>query len=82
MDEARAMEGVVDVATYRSMGDELAIHGDFRDRIGHVIACAGTFHAASRAAARARDAIRVIVAAHAEASDAGALVGAGEGGGG
>ncbi|HEU4454608.1 MAG TPA: ATP-grasp domain-containing protein, partial [Longimicrobium sp.] len=74
--------GVVDVALYRKMGDELAIHGDFRDRIGHVIACARADDTAARAAERARDSIRVLVAAPdpADVIEDGALVGAGEGG--
>jgi biotin carboxylase len=40
IEDARAVGGVVDVGVYRAVGDELEIHGDFRDRIGHVIACA------------------------------------------
>jgi biotin carboxylase len=62
-EEARSIEGVVDVALYRSAGDELAIHGDFRDRIGHVIACADGGGDAARAAERGRDAVRVVVPA-------------------
>jgi biotin carboxylase len=62
VEAARARPGVVDVSLYRSPGDELALHGDFRDRIGHVMACADGFDAASRAAAEARDAVRIQVA--------------------
>lgn len=61
VDAARAHAGVVDVALYRAPGDELRVHGDFRDRMGHVIACAGTADQASRAAERARAAVRVVV---------------------
>jgi biotin carboxylase len=31
---------VLEARRYRADGDELVVHGDFRDRIGHVIACA------------------------------------------
>jgi biotin carboxylase len=55
------MDGVVVVALYRAPGDELAVHGDFRDRIGHVIACADDPGAACSAAERARDAVRIRV---------------------
>jgi biotin carboxylase len=60
--DALEQEGVVDVALYRAVGDELAIHGDFRDRIGHVVACADGFDDACAAAERARDTVRVVVA--------------------
>jgi len=80
MDEARAMDHVVDVVLYRPVGEELAIHGDFRDRVGHAVACADDFGAASRAAVRARGAVRLRVGdpARADGDDA-SLVGAGEG---
>lgn len=61
LDEARAAGGVVDVAVYRAPGDALQVHGDFRDRIGHVVACADGDGAAA-AAERGRDALRVRVA--------------------
>lgn len=62
-DQARAGEGVVDVALYRSPGEELTVEGDFRDRIGHVVACADGSDAASSAAERARDAVSIRVEA-------------------
>ncbi|HEX2206408.1 MAG TPA: ATP-grasp domain-containing protein [Longimicrobium sp.] len=61
--EARTRPGVADVALYRGPGDELRIHGDFRDRVGHVMACAADLEAASAAAEAARDAVRVVVRA-------------------
>jgi biotin carboxylase len=70
---------VVDVALYRSVGDPLVVHGDFRDRIGHVMACADGFDAASEAAERARDTVRLRVdlpAADPAAPLAGARAGA------
>ncbi|HEX8393198.1 MAG TPA: ATP-grasp domain-containing protein [Longimicrobium sp.] len=59
--QARAHPGVAEVALYRAPGDELRVHGDFRDRMGHVIACAGTPAHACLAAERGRAALRVRV---------------------
>lgn len=52
LDEARRMPGVCEVAMYREPAGELALRGDFRDRVGHVIAVAeeGAGEAAARAA--------------------------------
>jgi len=50
------------------------VQGDFRDRIGHVIACADRLNEAAATAERARDMVRVQVAAPVLAS-----AGAGEG---
>ena len=61
IEAARAAEGVVDVALYRSPGEELTVEGDFRDRIGHVVACADGAGEAAAAAERARDAVRIRV---------------------
>jgi biotin carboxylase len=70
---------VADVQMYRRVGDELTIEGDFRDRIGHVVASAERAEAASLAAERARDTIRFVMEPPVEAEDvdAAALVGAG-----
>ena len=46
VDEARQVEGVEDVHFYRQTGDRFRIHNDFRDRVGHVIASAGSRQAA------------------------------------
>ncbi|HEX2206932.1 MAG TPA: ATP-grasp domain-containing protein [Longimicrobium sp.] len=75
MDDARALPDVVDVALYRAPGDALIIHGDFRDRMGHVIACADRFDAACAAAERARRAVRIVIGAG-EGEGAAALAGA------
>lgn len=69
VDHARGVEGVVDAALYRSVGEELTVEGDFRDRIGHVIACGDDSAGACSAAERARDAIRIRVAAPGDAGD-------------
>ncbi len=64
--EALDLADVVEVSAYRRPGDEIAVHGDFRDRIGHAVACADEAGTAARAAERARDTVRVRV--HAPAS--------------
>lgn len=50
VDEAAAVEHVVDVRVTRSPGDSLSRQGDFRDRIGHVLAVADDAHTAEAAA--------------------------------
>jgi S-sulfo-L-cysteine synthase (3-phospho-L-serine-dependent) len=77
--DALSQPHVEDGTLYRRIGDELAIHGDFRDRIGHVVACAERFDVACHAAERARDTIRVVIDAPAPMEADAALVGAGEG---
>ncbi|HET7462104.1 MAG TPA: ATP-grasp domain-containing protein [Longimicrobium sp.] len=76
--EARGVPGVVEVSAYRRPGDELSVHGDFRDRVGHVVACADEPLGASRAAERARDAVRIVLGAPA-GEGAAPLAGVGEG---
>ena len=78
MSDALRRPDVVEVRAYRRAGDELAVHGDFRDRIGHVVACAPEARAASRAAERARDIVRIRVDARAD-EDAAPLASAREG---
>ncbi|HEX9969027.1 MAG TPA: ATP-grasp domain-containing protein [Acidimicrobiales bacterium] len=50
---AEGVEGVVDVKVTRAAGDAVTRGGDFRDRIGHVLACAKTADEAQAAAATA-----------------------------
>lgn len=60
LEEARKMRGVEEVALYRPIGERLALQGDFRDRIGHVIASSDSADAGALAdAAFAR--IRITV---------------------
>ncbi|HWO23360.1 MAG TPA: ATP-grasp domain-containing protein [Kofleriaceae bacterium] len=61
LDAARGIEHVADVALYVAPGAEIARRGDFRDRIGHVIARAAEPGPAARAAAAALGCIRVEV---------------------
>ncbi|MCS0600872.1 ATP-grasp domain-containing protein [Streptomyces sp. LP11] len=51
---ACAVPGVVDVETYREPGAEIVVGGDFRDRIGHVLARGAT---AAEAAAGAEEGV-------------------------
>lgn len=62
---------VEDVTLYRKVGDELTIEGDFRDRIGHVLAYAERAETAAVAAERARDSVRIAVAAAGEDAEEG-----------
>jgi argininosuccinate lyase len=62
VEAARSIAGVEEVTLYRAPGDRLEIRGDFRDRIGHVIAAADSFAAACTAAERGRDAVRIVLA--------------------
>lgn len=52
---------VVDARVYRSPGAPVALRGDFRDRIGHVLAVAADGETARRAAERGHAAVRVSV---------------------
>jgi argininosuccinate lyase len=53
---------IVDVGLYPSAGEEVQVHGDFRDRVGHVIAVGNESWVAAMAADRGRDAVRVRIA--------------------
>jgi argininosuccinate lyase len=59
--QARALDHVSSAMLYRTVGDMLSRNGDFRDRIGHVIADADGAQAAAAAAELGRDTIRVSV---------------------
>ena len=62
-DEAAAVEGVVDVRVTKQPGDPVQRQGDFRDRIGHVLAAADDGDAARAAAEEALRRITVEVRA-------------------
>jgi biotin carboxylase len=61
--EAVGRPHVEDVRLYRRRGDDLEVHGDFRDRVGHVIACAKDADTAALAAERARELVALVVEA-------------------
>jgi biotin carboxylase len=46
--------GVYEVRIYRRPGDHIVQHGDFRDRLGHIISVADTSNEARDAIERAR----------------------------
>jgi biotin carboxylase len=60
LNAAKRAGHVVDVRVYRKRGERIEPRGDFRDRIGHVIACAEQRPTAIAAAERAIRMIRVI----------------------
>ena len=62
LDEAARSEGVTDVRLYVQPGAAITRRGDFRDRIGHVIGRGRTPDESGRAAERARDRLRVVLA--------------------
>lgn len=59
LERAAAIEGVLDVRMYRRPGDRFAVHNDFRDRVGHVLARAAEPRLAEDAARAAHSAIEV-----------------------
>lgn len=61
LDAARQVPGVAAVELYARPGSRVYCAGDFRDRIGHVIACGATPAETSAAAERAHRAIRVVI---------------------
>ena len=61
VDAACQVPGVVEVQIYRGEGEQIRWQGDFRDRVGHVIACAGTAADATAAAETGRDLVRLAV---------------------
>jgi biotin carboxylase len=63
MESACALRHVDQVESYCLPGDRVQLRGDFRDRIGHVIASAETAEICARAAERAREALIINVAA-------------------
>lgn len=61
--EALAVPGVADVQAYRRPGEAVTIENDFRDRIGHAIACGDRGPEAARAATLACGMVRFHVEA-------------------
>jgi biotin carboxylase len=61
LDDAARLGGVCDVRMYCRVGDKVRVWHDFRDRIGHVIACLDDRGAAASVAEQARSAIRLTV---------------------
>ncbi|MEO3876743.1 ATP-grasp domain-containing protein [Nonomuraea sp. B12E4] len=57
-EDATAVPGVTEVRIYKEAGSALRLEGDFRDRLGHVIALAGTAEAAGAAAGESLSRLR------------------------
>ncbi len=61
LEKAARTPGVVEVKPYRQVGAELRLHGDFRDRIGHVIARGASPDDARESAERAHSAVKLVI---------------------
>jgi biotin carboxylase len=61
IDEAAGLPGVVEVRLYLPVGSKLQLCGDFRDRVGHVLACGDDAPSVREAAEAGRDAVRLRV---------------------
>jgi biotin carboxylase len=61
VDEAKKLPDVVEVNIYVQPESKVQRRGDFRDRIGHVIACGATAQSARCAAEKAHAAVRLLV---------------------
>lgn len=61
LEQAQSVPGVMEVKLYSPVGTEMRRHGDFRDRVGHVIACASTHEQAVEAAETAHRAITLVI---------------------
>jgi biotin carboxylase len=59
LESAGGMPGIVDVKLYKNVGDMIQVRGDFRDRIGHVIASGNAFDQAVQTVEAAHARIRV-----------------------
>lgn len=70
LDDAAAVPGVEEVRMYKAPGDAVVRAGDFRDRVGHVVAGADTPEAARAAAEAGRDAVRLHLQPEAAAAPA------------
>lgn len=57
--EAASLEAVAEVELYKKPGDPILLCGDFRDRIGHVIACHESAQTAMISVQRANETLRV-----------------------
>lgn len=66
---AREIDHVVDLCLYRSAGESIHLCGDFRDRVGHVIAAARDAQTACEAAEAARSAVKLVVESAGERDD-------------
>ena len=68
LDRARQVQGVEEVQAYATAGTHLSLRGDFRDRIGHVIASGETLAAATVAVVLASSLVHPVVCSPAAAA--------------
>lgn len=61
LEAAAGLPGVVEARLYLPVGSSLQLRGDFRDRVGHVLACGDEAASARGAAEAGRDAVRLRV---------------------
>jgi S-sulfo-L-cysteine synthase (3-phospho-L-serine-dependent) len=59
VEQARSVPSVVDISVYRTKGERIFNRGDFRDRLGHIIAIHSSSETASCAASRALELVTV-----------------------
>jgi biotin carboxylase len=64
LDQAQSIAGIAEVKIYSPFGTQMRRNGDFRDRVGHVIARGATQEQAVRAAEAAHRAISLITEPH------------------
>ena len=61
LEDARSISGIENAALYARPGDHVQVRGDFRDRLGHVIAVTDNASDSGKAAELARDKIRLLL---------------------
>jgi biotin carboxylase len=64
LDQAQSIVGIAEVKIYSPLGTQMRRNGDFRDRVGHVIARGSTHEQAVRAAEAAHRAVSLIIEPH------------------
>ena len=62
--QAQSIGGVAEVKIYSPLGTQTQLNGDFRDRVGHVIARGSTHEQAVRAAEDAHRAVGLVIEPH------------------
>lgn len=63
LDEARRLNGIVEVKLYSRIGDTVRRHSDFRARIGHVIAVTDSAESSRAIAEEAHSLVRLVIEA-------------------
>ncbi|HVG21891.1 MAG TPA: ATP-grasp domain-containing protein [Blastocatellia bacterium] len=63
LNKAEQLSGVVEARLYSSLGNSICCYGDFRSRVGHVIAVADSVESSSAIATEARREIELVIGA-------------------